>query len=553
MSDDRFIMDRVFAGRTRQLVFLLSSNNQPLNKSINFYKKCITMETGLPLSLHHFVEVLCKPFTLPTLDINGNLKSESVIIALSSPIRQNIILFLQAYKKEFDYANWIDFLQRNYAFLDSWSKVILNEEIGNKPTASRSCLLSDKVKEELGVLCKKFKHIKPFVNTEYSRQVSSPPNKRRRLPSLDENFFNDEDDDINEDELVAACDKTQIEFADKSKSSAADTDPKPVRSGEHKPENSSDFMQQNMLQINNFLESELDFENDQLVQLLICCPSLDFPTLLEKLNVSEWNESIVSSFLENFVKNEVLSFEKTRSIIQGAITSKLLKEQTCVPRNLYQTIVLLLTYSKRLGLLGVLCECLAAENYQSCYTDTINKLFTSQILDLNDINILLENCIQRKSLSWNEEFLNVLVYLVDKRSNLKDNVKGLLIGKLVMIAGEFSNSLIMMKLVLSLIQGHQDDCHGKFSHSLRTIVEQNETFLKKKALRLLYVYFRPCVCLLSISHSYMFSSTDQAVISIRIKTFSIIYYQCLSAMHKTCPKLVFKFCPIKLKIFLMIS
>ena len=484
MSDDKFILDRVFAGRTRQLVFLLSSNNQPLDKSKHFYKKCFTMQSGLPLNLHHFVEVLCKPFTLPSLDMNGNLKRESVIIALSAPLRQNIIFFLQSYKKEFDYEKWIDFLQRNYAFLDSWSKVILSEEIGNKTTSSCSSLLSDNVKEELSVLCKKFQHIKPFVSNE--RQVPSPPNKRRRLPSLDENFFN-EHDDINEDELIAACDETQINFANKSKLTNTDDNPKPDDFKELGPENASDFIQKNILQINNLLDSDLDFENSQLVQLLTGCPPQDFRALLKKLSVSEWSEKIVSSFLENIVRNEVLSFEKTSSIILGAITSKLLKEQSCVPRNLYQTIVQLLTYSKRLGLLGVLCECLATENYQSCHTDTLKKLFTSQILDLNDINTLLENSIQRKSLSWNEEFLTVLVYLVDKRSNLKDSVKGLLIGKLVMVAGDFSNSLIMMKLVLSLVQGYQEDCRGKFLHSLKTIVEQNETFLKKKALRLLYI------------------------------------------------------------------
>ena len=483
MSDDKFILDRVFAGEMRQLVFLLSSNNQPLNKSKHFFKKCF-------FNLHRFVEILCKPFVLPALDTNGKFKRESVVLALSASLRQNIIMFLQTYKNDFDYGEWVGYLQRNYAFLDAWSKVILG--ISNKNTVD-SCLLSDDVKEELGILCCKFQHVKPFVNNEPCHQLRSPPTKRRRLPNLNENFFND-DDGINEDELVAVCDKTEIEFMNKSRSSV---DTIEELKNKNQPQLSSPFIQQNITRIHLLIESVLDFQNQQLVQLFMDCPPQDFATLLAKLKVEDWDESVVSSFLEHIVRNEVLSFENEKLVILVTITSKLLEEQkSSVSRNLYQTIVQLLTFSKRLGLLGVLCECLIAENYQSCHTDLFKKLFTSETLNLHDINTLLENSILRKDSFWNEEFLTVLDYLVNKRSNLKESVKEMLIGKLAAIAGEFRNSLIMMKLVMSLIQAYQEECRGKFAYSIRTIVEQNETFLKKKVLKLFYFFLSFVLALL---------------------------------------------------------
>ena len=479
MSEDKFVLDRVFNGQMRQLVFLLSSGNQPVKKSTRFFRRCFIQENE-SWNLNQFVDILYKPFLLPTLDTNGHFKKLSVLFAISPTLRQNIILFLNVLKQDFEYSKWLDYLNRNFAFLDMWSKVILGEEMDSKRDSS---ILSDDTKNGLSTLCSKFQNVNPFLSVK-----NSPPNKRRRLPPsiTDENLFND-DNELDEDELVAACDKTEMKFNKTKSSVEVDTNESTLQNQPNPDDTSQAFIELNLTKIQSFADSVLDFDNPDFIRLLTGCPYLKFSSLLDKLNVKEWGESVVASFIENIVKKETLSFERLKSITYAVLTLKLLEKESSVSRAVYKTIVELLSISKRLGVISVLCECLIVENYQPYYTDLIKKLFTSEVLNLGDVNILLEHSLPQKCFPWNEEFLTLLDYLVSKKSNLTETVKEMLIGKLVTVAGDFRDSLVLMKLLMSFIQAQPTDCQQKFSHSLKIIVEKNDTFLKKKLLKLLYI------------------------------------------------------------------
>ena len=508
---EKEILQRVFPSQLQHLLFLLNSQNQPIRKGQSYYEKSLVKASqspnATPCNLQRLADVLMKSLILPSLDEeNGLLIKTPILLALSPYLRQNLILFLRRFKSHFVYDEFADFLCLNRSKLDSWSKVILRseeeeeEDIKQTECSSRKKLIISKSSiSKLASLKSKFSsfsyHLDDVSGTETETEteseneeclITSPPSKRRRLPSPPDNFFGE--DDIDEEEMVLACDMSVAEF-NKSKESSQIRSSAPDESLDECSkgnECSSEFFVNNR----SVIEScKTDLNPDKLsdiISLFTSCPLLDFQNLLTvEFNTVQWNDEFVLLLFERFIREDCLSFEKLKSFVYTSITQRLRQCQDVVPRGLMEIISSLIKLSSRVGIVGVVCEVLLFEEFRPVHHELITKLFASEILSNSDVNKILEDSLARAMPeSWNEHLFGTLDFLVCKKASLTDNTFALLISNLAVAAKKFEKSLKLIKLVISLIQNY-DNQKIRFANTLKSIVDLNKTFLKKKAIALL--------------------------------------------------------------------
>ena len=488
MKCDKLILDKVLSNEMQHLAYLLSSLNHPLQKAESYYKvlhqRNVTRSTAIgKCNLETLFKILEKPLMLPELDSNGHFKEAPVFISLSSKLKQNIILFARRFKFDFDYDAWTDFLRRNFAFLDTWCKVIVKDEVHHD--SSFSCLSNQTINDLHEWHDKKFSNVKQFHERDKARrksEVSSPPKKRQRCQSPDDFFLND---DLDENEMISACEKTEMEY-NLSRSSGTENQRNETIGSEAVTDNISPFIGHNISLIERLAQDFPTETSVDIMQLFVDCPLQSFSDLLNKLKVGQWDMNLVLSLIKSFVADDSMSFEKMRVFVSQSVTSKLNDQKGSISRELYQVILDIFGVCKRASITSIVGECLLFEDYRNVHTDVINKLFSDNVLNTDDINTILEFGLSRRNFAhWNEEFLTTLDILIATKANLTDNVKLLLVSSLVTVTEQFKKSLKLMKLVITFAQIHQTDFSNRFKDSMKIVIDKNETFLKKKALKLL--------------------------------------------------------------------
>jgi len=511
--NDKEILERVLSPKLQHLVFLLTSQKQPIYKSRCYYEKSILKASqfanATPCNLQQLADILMKPLILPLTDENGLLVKTPILLALSPHLRQNLILFLRVFKHNFIYGEFMDFLRLNSSKLEAWSKVILrSEEIRGREFEIENMIISKSSINKLVSLRSKFSSVSSFrlneesgteteTETESENEeldIKSPPSKRRRLPSPPDNFFG-EDDDIDENEMISACDKSVAEFKSKEPSEIIDSAPdEPLNefpAGNQSKGKDEELISEFFVDNRSIIEScKTNFKEEKLsdiISLFTRCPLLDFRILLTiEFDTERWNVEFLLLVFERFVRKDCLSFEKMKSFVCVSITSRLEQCRDVIPRDLFDVISTVLKLSPRVGLTSVVCQMLCFEEFLPVHHELVAKLFASETLTVGNINKILEDFLSRTlPESWSEDLLGTLDFLVCRKANLADNCFALLISNLGVASKRFGKSLKLIKLVISLIQNYKQYVKIRFVNTLKDIVDQNETFLKKKALALL--------------------------------------------------------------------